>query len=70
MDKSQSTPEETINYNDAPVIYCKHCLSLAIKSIDVYNYCDQCGSTNLKIAHIEEWEEIYRQKYGVDHLKK
>ena len=40
MNKLQSMPKEEVNYNDEPVTYCKHCLSLAIKIIDTYDYCD------------------------------
>lgn len=70
MNKLQSMPKEEVNYNDEPVTYCKHCLSLAIKIIDTYDYCDQCGSTDVDNAHIEEWEEIYEEKYEDKHLKK
>lgn len=39
MRNSEHMEEERLNYNDEPVIYCKHCLSLAIKTIDTYDYC-------------------------------
>lgn len=58
-------------YNDIPVLYCKHCLSLKIKDIpllDDSEYCDDCGSTNIDMCHIEEWEEKYKYKYGYKFL--
>lgn len=61
------------NYNDEPVFYCKHCLSLKImnesKMFDL-EYCGDCGSTNIDQTHISNWEEIYRQRYGFKLLDK
>lgn len=37
------TPKE--EYNNIPVVYCKHCLSLAIRNSDGIDYCDKCGGT-------------------------
>ena len=54
-------------YNDIPVYYCQHCLSLNIRNIDGnedYNYCEECGSTDIESSHIEEWETLYKNKYG------
>lgn len=54
-------------YNDIPVYYCQHCLSLNIRNIDGnedYNYCEECGSTDIESSHIEEWEILYKNKYG------
>jgi len=27
-------------------------------------YCDECGSTHIEQANIEEWESLYKAKYG------
>lgn len=51
-------------YNDEPVFYCEHCLSLKIKIVGGYDFCDECGSTAVQNAHIEEWEKMYQQRYG------
>ena len=60
------------SYNDEPVYYCKNCLSLCIKTVAVdsdLDYCNDCGSTDIATAHIEEWKELYKQRYGFDYLK-
>ncbi len=55
-------------YNDIPVIYCSHCLSLVIRNSDGIDYCDKCGGTETNEAHIYEWEKMYEQKYGRNYL--
>lgn len=55
------------NYNDEPVFYCKHCLSLKVRhiaSMKDSEYCDECGSTDIQQASIEDWENLYKSKYG------
>lgn len=69
--------EEEVNqenlkkYNDEPILYCKHCLSLRImndtKQIDL-DFCDSCGSTDIGTCSIEEWQKLYKEKYGHDYL--
>lgn len=54
-------------YNDEPVLYCNHCLSLKIRNIprmEDSDYCDDCGCTDIKECSIEEWENLYKSKYG------
>lgn len=58
-------------YNDIPVHYCKGCLSLKIKTVMEglnLDYCDECGSTDIGQLHIEEWRNLYRDRYGFDYL--
>lgn len=57
-------------YNDMPVFFCDDCLSLAILKMDDYNYCKDCGSTNVKLTMIDDWERRYKQKYGKKLLQK
>lgn len=60
------------DYNEQPVLYCKHCLSLKIRnipSIDDSDYCDECGSTNIQECSIEEWENLYKNRYGHKYLE-
>ena len=59
----------TIDYNAEPLFYCKHCLSLAIKSVGDVDYCDECGGTDIKTTNIHTWEIEYKEKYGVEYLK-
>lgn len=55
-------------YNEEPVKYCAHCLSLAIMETDGTLYCDKCGSTDIKEANIFDWEKIYAAKYAGSYL--
>lgn len=58
-------------YNKVPVYYCKHCLSLKILSVPYMgdlDYCDECGATDIGKASIEEWQKLYKERYGVDYL--
>lgn len=61
------------DYNDEPVFYCKSCLSLKIKTVASgldLDYCDECGCTDIEEASIEEWQALYRERYGFDYLTK
>ena len=65
---------DKVDYNREPVFYCRHCLSLRVKSMDeehdteFLDYCDDCGSTDIGQAKIHDWEDMYRKKYGKDFL--
>lgn len=66
--------EEIINYtteeyNDEPVFYCKNCLSLKIKVVGGYDFCDDCGSTHIETTHINNWEKLYEERYGSKFLE-
>lgn len=51
-------------YDDIPVYYCKHCLSLLIKADEfVGDFCADCGSTDIGETLIEDWEKLYFKKY-------
>lgn len=60
-------------YNNEPVFYCKNCLSLRVKTIIAVadlEYCDECGSTEIEHANIEDWRRLYKERYGIDFLEK
>lgn len=60
-------------FNDEPVFYCKSCLSLKVKTVLVdsnLDYCDECGSTDIGQTSIEEWENLYKERYGTFFLDK
>lgn len=64
---------ESKEYNDEPVFYCKSCLSLGIKTVASgldLDYCKDCGSTDIEQTHIENWQKLYRERYGFDYLTK
>lgn len=52
------------DYNDEPVIYCTHCLSLAIRVSENTDYCDDCGSTDLDTININDWNELFEKRYN------
>ena len=71
MDKL-SIDNQLNEYNKVPVLYCKHCLSLNIRNIpkiEDSDYCDECGSTDIGECLIEEWETLYKNKYGYNYLE-
>ena len=68
MSNSNNTINQ-INYNNEPLFYCKHCLSLAIKFVGDVDYCEECGGTEIEQTDIHIWEEKYKKKYGVEYLK-
>lgn len=58
------------SFNSEPVYYCKNCLSLRIMDLnDKISFCDRCGSTEIGMCHIEEWEKLYKKKYGREYIK-
>ena len=38
--------------------------------IEGFEYCDECGSTNIETCSIEEWENKYKEKTGYRFLDK
>ena len=64
MSEEIRQPIGSDEYNDEPVYYCSHCLSLAIKEIGFGLYCLDCGSTSIKSCNIDEYDEMYKAKYG------
>lgn len=60
MEDEKLTKEE---YNSIPVMYCKQCRSLKIMQSD-YDYCDQCGCTDIEETDINTWENLYESMYG------
>lgn len=62
--------EDSINYNDEPVYFCKKCLSLKVMVLgEQFEYCDECGNTDIGTSHIDEWKELYHNKYGENYIK-
>ena len=57
------------DYNNEPVHYCKQCLSLKIKIVGGFDFCDDCGSTNITTAHIDDWDRLYQERYGESFLE-
>lgn len=61
------------DYNDDPVYYCKRCLSLNIKDMPFSKdicYCADCTNADIGTTSIEEWLEMYKKKYGHEHIEK
>lgn len=57
-------------YNEEPVYYCEHCLSLKIRDAGLPDllYCDECGSAKILTTSIDEWEKMYKDKHGFKYL--
>jgi len=54
-------------YDNEPVYYCTHCLSLRIKALDSFlDYCDHCGSTDVDTTDIYTWKKMYKERFGKD----
>ena len=59
------------DYNNEPVFYCNHCLSLKILSLNSnIDFCDECGSTEVNTTDISTWEEMYENKYKKSYINK
>lgn len=53
------------DYNEEAVYYCADCLSLKVVGTPLgIDCCDDCGSTDIRQTSIEEWEKLYKEKYG------
>jgi hypothetical protein len=66
--------------NNDPITYCKTCLSLYIKTVEFekseegeerdVHYCVPCGNTDLHELPVDQWEDLYEEKYGERFLTK
>jgi hypothetical protein len=67
---------EKDNFNNEKITYCKTCLSIKIKTIELkdtdkkVDYCIDCSNTPMGEAHISEWEDLYEERYGERFLTK
>lgn len=52
------------DYNNEPVFYCKHCLSLAIIDAGIVDFCKDCGGADIGVATLEEYDELHLKKFG------
>lgn len=62
-----TTMPNKINYDEEPVYYCRHCLSLKVMrmaGMDDLCYCDKCGSTDIGTENIRVWELQYHARYN------
>lgn len=52
-------------YNEDPVYYCEHCLSLhIIEEPEGICYCKKCGSTQINTASLNEYDALHLNKFG------
>lgn len=54
------------DFDSEPVTYCARCYSLKIVHEDSIGMdcCEDCGSSDLKTSSFEEWEKLYKERYG------
>lgn len=59
-------------YNEEPVFYCTHCLSLKVRRIPIIEdgYCEDCNSTSIEHTSIFEWEKLYEGKFKHKYLER
>lgn len=62
--------EDSNSYDEEPVYYCEHCLSLRVKDCEGKDFCDVCGSTDIKRTNIKVWEQMYYKRYGKRYIHK
>lgn len=63
--KNTTDSLNTEDFNSDPVYYCDKCLSLAIRIInDESCYCDKCGNTNVNTTDINNWQQLYEERYN------
>lgn len=57
---------ESNDYDSEPVYYCAKCYSLGIKYEDAIDAdcCMECGCSDILVTTIDEWERLYKQRYG------
>lgn len=59
------------DYNNEPVYWCSECLSLNIANVDDdVCFCNDCGAGSIEKGDIRQWDEKYRDKYGMAFLEK
>ena len=46
----------TEDYNNEPVYYCKNCLSLKIKVVGGYDFCDDLGDKNYHVHSVNQYD--------------
>lgn len=54
------------DYDSEPIKYCASCYSIKIgyeESAD-FEYCMDCGCSDIREAPVEQWENLYKGKYG------
>ena len=64
LEQEHLEQEQKYCFNNEPVYYCAHCLSLKIKEVNGMEFCDNCSSTDIMTSSISECEELYEFKYG------
>lgn len=64
MDNTNINKDPNYIYNQETVFYCKHCLSLAVIDAGYCGYCNYCSSTDIEEATLEEYDNIYYQRFG------
>lgn len=61
IDRNRNNP-----YNKIPVYYCNNCLSLLVINGGEFieSYCDDCASTDIVKGTLDEYDELYKQRFG------
>lgn len=67
-----SPDKSTNDYDLVPVFYCSKCYSLKIMHEDYIasDFCGDCGCTDIRTCYIDEWERMYKNRYGHPYVVK
>ena len=60
-------PKKTIkNEEEEPWTFCPKCYSIKFRFEDSLgtDCCEDCGCTDLRTSTFEEWDKLYRNRYG------
>lgn len=65
-----SAQEKLKDYDSEPVKYCPRCFSLKVRYEEAIgsDCCMDCGCSDIAEASIEEWERMYRNRYGAAYV--
>lgn len=57
---------DKVNYDEELVVFCKRCYSLSIIHEEAIgeDCCKDCGCSDIATTTIEEWEKLYKNRYG------
>ena len=59
------------NIQEEPWVFCERCYSIRFKYEDSLGMecCEDCGCTDFKSSTFEDWEKLYKNRYGHPYLE-
>lgn len=61
----------TQEVEEEPITYCRKCYSIKVKYEDSIGMdcCGDCGCTDFSTTNFDEWENLYRNRYGHKYME-